>query len=420
MFMLVACGSSDDASNSSDGEVTLNFVHWINEDVGKWEEVIAKYEEENPGIKVNSMPLVENMNSLDYYKQLDLMSSAGDKIDVILLNNVNEYVKRVDAGLVEPLTEFVESEGIDINEVYNNSLPTIDGKHYGLPMKNNTMLVMLNKSHLDEAGLEIPTEWTWDDYAEYAKKLTTDEHYGSYLHSWHHFHSILKLMGKEDTNMILKDDGSSNADDPMLRASIEFRNQLENVDKTSVPFTEILSQKLDYRQQFFSQSASMVPVGTYMVTEWGQFNPEFEMAWAPWPKNNESDKNLAPMSGDVISIAKSSKHKQEAYDFMRWLSTEGIVEQGIFMPSWKEADLDKVLETMVNGTAKPEAVHMESLKHAISSVNPTNVYAPASYITEVYTEYGAEVELYLLGEQDLDTTMKNIEKKVQAIVDANK
>src|SRR5690606_26410210 len=311
------------------------------------------------------------------------------------------------------------SDLIDIHEEYNYSYPTFDGEYYGLPMKNNTMLILLNKAHLDEAGLEIPTEWTWDDYAEYAKKLTTDEHYGSYLHSWHHFHSILKLMGKEDTNMILKDDGSSNADDPMLRASIEFRNQLENVDKTSVPFTEILSQKLDYRQQFFSQSASMVPVGTYMVTEWGQFNPEFEMAWAPWPKNNESDKNLAPMSGDVISIAKSSKYKQEAYDFMRWLSTEGIVEQGIFMPSWKEADLDKVLETMVNGTAKPEAVHMESLKHAISSVNPTNVYAPASYITEVYTVYGGEVELYLLGEQDLDTTMKNIEKKVQAIVDAN-
>jgi multiple sugar transport system substrate-binding protein len=30
------------------------------------------------------------------------------------------------------------------------------------------------------------------------------------------------------------------------------------------------------------------------------------------------------------------------------------------------------------------------------------------------------VELYLLGEQDLDKTMKNIEEKIQAVVDANK
>ena len=85
---------------------------------------------------------------------------------------------------------------MDINKVYNNSYPAFNGEYYGLPMKNITLLVMLNKAHLDEAGLKIPTEWTWDDYTDYAKKLKTDKHYGSYLHSWHFFHSNLKLMGK--------------------------------------------------------------------------------------------------------------------------------------------------------------------------------------------------------------------------------
>jgi multiple sugar transport system substrate-binding protein len=426
LFMLAACSGKDEASTdggksaSSDEEITLKFVHWINEDVGRWEDVIAKYEEANPGIKVESMPLVENMNSQDYFKQLDLMASAGEEMDLIMFANPNDFAKRVDAGLLEPITEFVEKEGIDINEVYNNSYPAVNGDYYGLPMKNVTMLVMLNKAHLDKAGLEVPTEWTWDDYAEYAKKLTTDGHYGSYLHTWHNLHSVLKTMGKAKDNLILHEDGTSNADDPLLRASLELRNQLENEDKSSVPFTEILSQKMDYRQQFFSQSASMVPIGSYMITEWGQFTPEFEIAWAPWPKNKESDKALAPMGGDLISIAKSSKHKQEAYDFMRWLTTEGIVEQGIWTPSWKEADMDKALETVINGTKKPDAVHIESLKNALTSVEATEVIAPPPYITEAYNEFGAEVELYLLGEQDLDKTMKNIEEKVQAVVDANK
>jgi multiple sugar transport system substrate-binding protein len=426
MFLLAACSGNDEASSdkgnsdSSDEEITLKFVHWINEDVGKWESVIAKYEAENPGIKVESIPLVENMNSQDYFKQLDLMASAGDEMDLIMFSNPQDLVKRIDAGLVEPLTKFVEAEGIDINEVYNNSYPEFDGDYYGLPMKNVTLLVMLNKAHLDKAGLEIPTDWTWDDYAAYAKKLTADGHYGSYLHTWHNLHSVLKQISKAKDNLILHADGTSNADDPMLRASLELRNQLENVDKSSVPFTEILSQKMDYRQQFFSQSASMVPSGSFMITEWGQFTPEFEIAWAPWPKNNASDEALTQMGGDLISIAKSSKHKQEAYDFMRWLSTEGIVEQGIWTPSWKEADMNKVLETVINGTVKPEAVHMESLKNALTSVKPTEVIAPPSYINEAYTEFGAEVELYLLGEQDLDKTMKNIEEKIQAVVDANK
>src|SRR5690606_2659801 len=179
-FMLVACSGNDNASTdgkdsgskSSDDEITLKFVHWINEDVGKWESVIAKYEEQNPGIKVDSIPLVENMNSQDYFKQLDLMASAGENMDLIMFSNAQDFAKRIDAGLVEPITEFVEAEGIDVTEVYNYGYPTFDGEYYGLPMKSVTNLVMMNKAHLDEAGLEIPTEWTWDDYAEYAKKLT--------------------------------------------------------------------------------------------------------------------------------------------------------------------------------------------------------------------------------------------------------
>ncbi|UOQ83422.1 ABC transporter substrate-binding protein [Gracilibacillus salinarum] len=424
MVFLAACSGNDETSSgedgsSSDDQITLKFVHWINDDVGKWESLIAKYEEENPNVKIESMPLVENMNSEDYFKQLDLMASAGEKMDLVMFSNMNDWVKRIDAGLVAPINEYLDAEGIDINEVYNNTYPAIDGNYYGLPMKNVTNLVMINKQHLDEAGLEIPTEWTWEDYQKYAEQLTTDDHYGSYLHSWHNTHSSLKLLSKPENTMILKEDGSSNADDPMLKASLELRNQLENADKTSVPFTEILSQKLDYRQQFFSGEASMIPIASYMITEWGQFTPDFEIAWAPWPKNSADDEAYSAMGGDLVSVAQNSEHKQEAYDFMRWLTTEGIVEQGVWVPSWKEADLDTVLEKLASGTENPDAIDMESLKNALTSVQPSKSFAPPSYVTEAYTEFDAEVELYLLGEQDLETTMQNIQEKVQAVVDAN-
>ena len=40
-------------------------------------------------------------------------------MDLILIGNVNEAVKRIDAGLIAPLNEFLDEEGIDIHEVYN-------------------------------------------------------------------------------------------------------------------------------------------------------------------------------------------------------------------------------------------------------------------------------------------------------------
>lgn len=430
MLVLAACSgdkagdssagdkSSDGASKSGEEEITLKFVHWINEGVGKWQPVIDKYEAEHPGIKIESIPLVDNMTALDYFKQLDLMASAGEKLDIIMFNNPNDLAKRIDAGLVAPIDEFLAAEGIDINEVYNNAYAPVNGEYYGLPMKNISGLIMMNKGHLDEAGLEIPTEWTWDDYRDYAKKLTTDEHYGSYLHTWHETYSALKLVSKAEETLLLKEDGSSNAEDPLLRDSLELRYQLEQVDKSSVPYFETFSQKLNYRQQFFSQEASMIPTFSFMITEWGEFAPDFEIVWAPWPQN-EKGTNFTTMSGDLLSVSKTSDHKQEAYDFMRWMSTEGIVEQGVWTPSWKEADLDAVLNTLVSGTPNPEAIHLPSLKHSLTSLQPNKTFAPAPYITEVNGEYGAEAEMYLLGEQDLDKTMENVKKRIQAVVDAN-
>ena len=40
----------------------------------------------------------------------------------------------------------------------------------------------------------------------------------------------------------------------------------------------------------------------------------------------------------------------------------------MWTPCWKEADLDNVLGTLVSETSNPDAVYMESLKHALISV----------------------------------------------------
>ncbi|WP_058306528.1 ABC transporter substrate-binding protein [Gracilibacillus massiliensis] len=419
--------SGDDAANddnggesSSEEEINLKFVHWINEENGKWESVIEKYEAENPGVTIESMPLVENMNSQDYFQQLDLMASAGEDLDIVMFSNPNDLAKRIDAGLVEPLNSFLDEEGIDINEEYLNGYPAFDGEYYGLPMKQVTWLVMMNKNHLEEAGLEIPTEWTWDEYREYAQQLTTDDHYGSYFHTWHEAFSAIKLFGKpEGDNNLLKEDGTSNMDDPLIKESLELRYNLENVDETSVPLSENLSQQMDYRQQFFTQSISMIPIGSYMLSEWGQFTPDFEIAWAPFPQNESGDNMYTQVGGDLISVAKSSEHKQASYDFIRWLSTEGIMDQGVWVPSWKNADLNTAVENVASNTPNPEAIDIESFVHSISTIEAQKTYAPAPYITEVHTEYAAEVEKYLLGDQDLDTTMDNLKERVQNVVDSN-
>ncbi|WP_162800342.1 ABC transporter substrate-binding protein [Oceanobacillus zhaokaii] len=427
VIILAGCGNNEEASGSENGssedKVTIKFHTWINNEVGKWDEVVAAFEEEHPDINVEVEPLVENMSHPDYLQKLDLLASSGEQLDVFMFANSSEYVKRIEPGLVAPLDEFIEEEGLNVEEEYNYSYPKVDESYYGLPAKSSIRLVMLNKDHLDEAGLPVPKEWTWDEYEEYAKKLTkgegTDKQYGSYFYTWPDTFLILKLLSKADSSSMINNDGSSNMDDPLLEASLKLRYDMEQVDKTSVPLANTLSQKLDYRQQFFTQSVSMVPIGSYMLTEWGEFTPDFTMAWAPWPTNSENDPSYTQIGGDIMSIANNSKHKEEAYTFIRWMTTKGIEQQGVWTPSWNNADLEGVVDNLISTTSNPEAIDRESFLYTIENSVPSEILLPQPYATEAYNELNAQAELYLLGEQDLETTLSNAKEKVEAIIDAN-
>src|SRR5699024_2342458 len=268
-LILAGCGSSNNESADGDSDtVTIKFNHWYDEETGNWDEVVDAFEKEHPNIKVDSDPLVDNLNASDYLKQLDLRASAGETLDVVMFSNPYDYSKRVDEGLLAPLDSYIEEEGIDVEEIYSGlfSQGKIDDSYYGLPGKKNTYLVALNKDDLDDAGLSVPTDWTWDDYKDYAKKLTEDDgkHYGSYLHTFNDFYFMLKVLSKSENNFILNEDGSSNMDDPMIKESLKLRYELENEDNSSVPYKDTISQDLDFRQQFFSKEASMIPMTSVM------------------------------------------------------------------------------------------------------------------------------------------------------------
>lgn len=423
-LVLVGCGggAGNDEKQGSDDQITLNFYTWINEQNGNWSEAVKAYEDANPGVKIKVNALVENMNTDDYLKKLDLLAAGGDKLDLMMFSNSEDLAKRVAAGMVEPLNPFIEEEGIDVEEIYNMgaSPASEDGTYYAIPTKHNTYLIMMNKDHLDEAGLEVPKDWTWDDYRDYAKKLTTDDRYGSYLHTWATLFDTLKLFSKPENHLLIKADGSSNMDDPAVRASLQLRHDLERVDKSSEPYENIISQKLNYRQQFFNQEASMVPIPSYMVTEWGGFTPDFTIAWAPWPKENADDPQYRYASADMIAIGKNSAHKEEAYKFLRWMSTEGMLIQNKSIPSWKEVNISEVLTDLVSTTANPEAVDIESLAYVLGYGEESEQFMPAGYMTEVYNAFKAEVDKFLLGEQDLDKTMTNASDAVQKVIDRNK
>lgn len=442
-MLTAACGSSgDDASKDSSNAagsgtkdpVTLKLYTFGNEVGYNWTGTIPAFEKANPGIKVDVVILSEKGDTQESLKKLDLAAASGDAMDVLMFSDPASYAQRVSLGMAEPLDSYIAKEGYKLTDEYKVDT-TLNGKVYALPGKFNPWYVLLNKNHLDEAGLTVPKDWTWDEYMAYAKKLTKGEgvtkRYGTYFHGpqaggWMEFMKL--AMGNQpDNTEFLKPDGTSNLGNPLFKKTLEMRVKMEKEDKSSTPYTDIISQKLAYRAQFFNQNASMLLIGSWMNTELGgteQFPLNFNVAVAPYPKNAPGDASgLTPVTTDYVSVAASSKNKEAAYKFVRWYTTEGQLVQGKNIPSWskvKAEDMSSIIDTILSKTKNPEKVDKASLNSVLALSKASKIIPPAAYQSEVFKVVNEEYELLILGKQDIDTTIKKMQDRTQKIIDSNK
>src|SRR5690606_3034502 len=148
-----------------------------------------------------------------------------------------------------------------------------------------------------------------------------------------------------------------------------------------------------------------------------------QVAIAPIPKNNAADEiGYTMVTTDFMAVAEQSKHKKEAYQFIRWYTTEGLSKYGLNIPSWKQISDDQlgtIIDNILSVTLSPEKVDKESLIHVLSISKSGKIIPPVTYQAEVYKAINEEYELMILGSQDLDTTLQNMITEVQNIIDNN-
>ncbi|MEF3303686.1 extracellular solute-binding protein [Paenibacillus sp. GYB003] len=432
---VAACGSGGDEQKAAQGgdaggakgNVTVRFhAQNVTFDKTMMAPVIAKFEEKHPGIKIDFVGMTEPTSD-EVTKKIDLLAASGEPLDVFLLADARSYSQRAANGMLEPLDKYIEKEGFKFADEYKTDTKW-NGSYYALPGTFNQWFVIMNKNHLDEAGLKVPTvDWTWDDYLDYAKKLTKGEgaskRYGTYYHSWADYF-LLGMWNQPGKNDIVWTDKTVNMDHPGVRKSLDIRQRSEMIDKSAIPYADSISQKLTYRPLYFNQNISMMAIGSWMIGEVGgtdQFPATFKTVFAPIPRNEKSDPTGHAMSSsNYLAIASTSKHKEEAYKFMRFFSTEGLAMMQKYTTSWKKEDTGKLLDAIIGATKTPQNVDKESLLYVLNNTKPVTLPPALPYQAEVYKAYQEEVEKMLLGQQDIDKTIAAAKDKLQKLVNANK
>lgn len=410
--------------NGEKEEITLRFISWQSNHAKGDQNIVDAWEAVNPHIKVE-IEYVGDMNSRDYLQKTDLMLMGGETIDILMSPAIGDLSVRASSDSYLPMDSFFEQEGILPEDAYG-VVPRINDQLYGILNDMRYNVILINKDMLDKAGLPVPDlNWTWDDYRDYAIQLTqgsgADSIYGSYFHSWGS-ENLKGISSAKLDSTYFNDDGTLTFANPEFRSFLQYRYDLENVDKASTPLADVKALNMNYRDQFFSGKIAMLPNGTNLLSDIGNelYQNDFVTTFARQPLWNADDPHYNVGGGIFYSIAKTSAHPQEAYDFLRFWTTGGVPLKGMFVSN--EKGIDKMESTRVIVEDFQELVDMEALTAFMQDSDWVDSYVSFApeYQSQIDTILTEETDKYLLGSQSLDSVIENLLKRGNEIIEENK
>ncbi|WP_274651181.1 ABC transporter substrate-binding protein [Paenibacillus humicola] len=321
--------SSGGQGESPQGKVKIEVYHWT--PVEGMESAFKVFNETHPNIEAEYKLIPD---SPDLPLKVNTLLASGEPIDVIAQWSPDDLRTRVDNDLYEPLNQYFEDNHIDYAKTFGDEvtkLETINGKIYGVPYGNKINAIFYNKKLFDEAHVPYPKDdWTWDDFRETAKKLTKgdgpNKQYGFIPYVIDDWKTLATL--KLGLNAIYKSDKESNFDSPYFKRSLQFFYDMQFTDKSIMPLAEFPAQKLDSTTNratvFFKGQAAMF-MGPSFVTFYSSFpenKHDFDIGVVNMPRYDANSKTTSTISYSDLSIPKNSKHKKEAFEWVKFFAID--------------------------------------------------------------------------------------------------
>lgn len=168
---LALTGCASGASEGGKPTLTIGFYAAAGSEADTtMRELVNEFSEANPDIDVK----VEAAPYVDFFKRLRTQVAGGNAPDVWLSDGVlvQEFAAR---GSLRDLSEYAgELDAADYIGLDHHR--DADGNLWAFPQAAQVPVLYYNKAMFEQAGMDVPTDdWTYDDLARAARKLTVDE-----------------------------------------------------------------------------------------------------------------------------------------------------------------------------------------------------------------------------------------------------
>jgi ABC-type glycerol-3-phosphate transport system substrate-binding protein len=317
----LTAGCSGGGSDSGK-PVKLKFLSlaWQKDSLAANKRLVAEWNKANPGIQVQYVQgSWDNVND-----QLVTSFEGGDPPDVIH-DDSSALAGFASQGYLTDLTKLIPAS-------LRNDIPpaawgtaTFAGQGggdqgiYGVPFLQESQVILANKKLLDDAGVPVPTvanPWTWDQYQQIAKKLTTGKRFGV---AW-----ALKAPVNRVLNLSLNFGGTffqTTGGKTTVKVGPQEREVLQRIhdqlykDKSADP-SALGMGTADPLPGFYAGKYAMLPASIYMRQQVVEQAPKgFQWVTIPPLKGQTTQEGAI---SQTLSVAADSKHPKEAVKFISW------------------------------------------------------------------------------------------------------
>jgi multiple sugar transport system substrate-binding protein len=401
LVALAGC-SAPAGSAEADGDVTLTYAIWDQNQQPAMEQIAEAFTEEHPNVDVE----IQLTPYKEYFTKLQTAVSGGAAADVFWMNGPN-FQLYAGNGVLAPL----DGDGIDPADYPEGliDLYTYDGDLYGAPKDFDTVALWYNKALFDAAGVEYPSaDWTWDDLKAAAAKLT-DPATGQYgiaasQYGQENFYNSIAQAGGE---VISADGTTTGYDTAEALAGVELWTGLiaDGSSPTAQQMTDTNPEDF-----FLSGKVAMFQNGSWAAIAYAD-NPDIadSVDVAPLPAGATGNQSVIHGVANVANA--KSAHVDLAKEFAEFASSKAAADI--------QADSGTVIPAF-NGTQQAwvDALPQFDLQVYIDALE-TAVPYPVSKNTSAWTSIESEVLSQVwAGSITPKDGLEQLAEQMQAALDA--
>lgn len=324
-LLLTACSGSDsESSSSASGDTVIEFMHLWPEGSSKKHydvvnEIIADYEAENEGVKVD----LEVLSNEQYKDKLRVLSTSGDLPDVGMTWAAGFLEPYVGGDMFAPLDDVIEEELSDAFVPGTAEAYALDGVTYGLPLELNIATLYYNSAMFEEQGLEAPKTYdellnVVDTFNEAGIQPIALGNKDAWTGSLWYMYLADRLAGAETLDSAIN--GSGSFEDPALVEAAAKVQELVDKDAFVEGFNGLADEEA--KSMFMSEQAPMYLIATWDLPNFTtnesvpqEFRDSVEYLKFPTVDGEGDMNSFVGGPGVGLFVAEESDVKEEAKDF---------------------------------------------------------------------------------------------------------